>query len=122
MAAADSPSAVALAKQVTAEAMSAALAEAAPAPTSPHTDAGAQAARDKDVKVLADLHRALDKKVGTNKAPQLREDSPSRRIVGSGCSDREGRGSWAIGTPSCLFQRARPGEGSVCSGNSLLCP
>jgi hypothetical protein len=83
MAAADSPSAVALAKQATAEAMAAALAEAPPTPTSPRTEAGAQAARDKDVKVLADLQRALDKKVGRNKAPQGLEDSQSRRMGGS---------------------------------------
>lgn len=64
MAAADSASAVALAKQATAEAMSAALAEPGTPPASPHTDGAAQATREKDVKVLADLQRALDKKVG----------------------------------------------------------
>lgn len=121
MAAADSPSAVALAKQATAEAMAAALADAPPAPTSPRTDAGAQAARDKDVKVLADLQRALDKKVGRNKAPQGLDDRRSRRMGGSFHRDRAGMGTWAIETPLFLFQRKGTRERTVVPGYSMLC-
>jgi hypothetical protein len=70
MDAAHSSPAVSLAKQAMTYTMSVAVAEAAPAPSNPRSNAIAHAATDKDMEVLGNVHTSLNEKVSRKEVPK----------------------------------------------------